>query len=41
MSIDPRTQRHQPPKPSRWILLFKVIVALGQVVAFVKHFLRD
>lgn len=41
MSTDPRTQRHRPPDPSRWIILFKVIVALGQVAAFVKHFLRE
>jgi len=41
MSSDRSTQRHQPPEPSRWILVFKAIVAVGQVVAFVKHFLRD
>lgn len=41
MSNDPRTQRHQPPEPSRWLLLLKVIIAVGQVVAFVRYFLRD
>jgi hypothetical protein len=41
MSRHPRTQRHKPPEPSRWLLLFKVIIAIGQVVTFVKHFFRD
>jgi hypothetical protein len=41
MSNDPRTQRHQPPEPSRWLLIFKVIIAVGQVVSFVKHFFHD
>lgn len=41
MSNDPRTQRHHTPEPSRWLLLMKVVIAIGQVVAFVKHFLRD
>lgn len=39
-----RTRRHHhQPEPSRWILLMKVIIAIGQLVAFVKHFivLRD
>ncbi len=43
MSTDPRTQRHPTPdpEPSRWLLLMKVVIAAGQVVAFVKHFFRD
>lgn len=41
MSKDRRTQRNQTPEPSRWLILFKVIIAVGQVVAFVKHFFRD
>lgn len=41
MSTYPRTQRHQPPEPSRWLLLMKVIIAMGQVVSFVRHFFRD
>jgi hypothetical protein len=36
MSQDLHTQRHQPPSPSKWILLWKVIVAVGQVVSFVR-----
>ena len=36
MSTDPRTQRHQPPNSSRWLLLMKVIIAVGRVVSFVK-----
>lgn len=36
MSNDPRTQRHQPPSPSRWLLLMKVVIAVGQVVSFLK-----
>lgn len=40
MSRHPRTQRHQPPSPSRWLLLMKVIIAIGQVVSFLKYFLH-
>lgn len=31
---DPRTQRHQPPAPSKWLLLAKVVIAVGRVVSF-------
>lgn len=41
MSSDPRTQRHQPPSPSRWLLLLKALIAIGQVVSFVRHMLPD
>lgn len=42
MSNYPRTQRHRPPlKPSRWLLLMKVVIAIGQVVAFVDRIFRD
>lgn len=40
MSNDLRTQRHQPPGPSRWILLMKVIVAIGQMVSFVMFLIK-
>ncbi|HEX8467846.1 MAG TPA: hypothetical protein VF620_08585 [Allosphingosinicella sp.] len=38
MSNDPRKQRHQPPGPSHWLLLMKAVIAIGQVVSFVRHF---
>lgn len=41
MSNDPRTQRHQPPGRSRWLLLMKAVIAIGQVVSFVRHYLFD
>jgi len=34
MSNDLRTQRHQPPSPSRWIFVYKILVAVGRVVSF-------
>lgn len=41
MSKDLRTQRRQAPKPSRWLLLLKVVVAIGQVISFVNNLFRD
>lgn len=40
MSKDPRTQRHQPPTPSRWLLVMKVVIAIGRVVSFVMLLLK-
>jgi len=40
MSTDPRTQHHQPRPPSRWILLMKVIIAVGRMVSFAKLYLQ-
>lgn len=41
MSSDLHTQRHQQPpqRPSRWILLMKVIIAIGQVAAVIRQLL--
>ena len=41
MSKDRRTQRNPHPEPSRWLILFKVIIAIGQVMSFARHFFRD
>jgi len=40
MSNDLRTQRHQPRPPSRWLLLMKVIIAVGRVVSFAMFLLK-
>lgn len=36
MSRHPRTQRHRHRGPSYRLLIFKVVVALGQVASLVK-----
>jgi hypothetical protein len=40
MSKDPRTQRHQPPTPSRWLILMKAVIAAGKVVSFVTFLMK-
>lgn len=40
MSNYHRTQRHKPPPPSRWLLLMKVVIAIGQVVSLAKYFVH-
>jgi hypothetical protein len=41
MSKDPRTQRHKLLSPSPWLLLFKAVIAIGQVAVFLKSLLHD
>lgn len=41
MSSDPRTQRHLPPDPSRWLFVMKMLVAIGQLAVLVKKFFHE
>ncbi len=40
MSNNPRKQRHRFPPPSHWLLLMKVVIALGRIVSFVMWLCR-